>query len=106
MQKLTRVVAAQIQVSVKEALQKMNALQMLLQNLPPLHQMRRQVEARESQARPFNVHGFPQDPKKSRNENFVPKNEKLIEVLHCLGVNPKIEQLRRLENFDKYRRKP
>ena len=70
--------------------------------------MRCYVEARESQARPliaaFNqaleckAHG-----EKSWNENFVPTNEKLIEVLNSLGVSPKIVQLRRMGKFDKDR---
>ena len=51
----------------------------------------------------FRVQGIPENLERSRNENFKPRNEKLVEFLNSLGVSPKIEPLRRMRKFDKGR---
>ena len=52
------------------------------------------------------VQGIHEDPNKPRDVNLVQTHEKLEEILGTIGVKPKIVQLKRLETFNKERKKP
>ena len=54
----------------------------------------------------FRIQAISEDPEKSRNENLIPTNEKVNEVLKCLGVNPQVFEMNRLGKFNKDRTKP
>ena len=54
----------------------------------------------------FRKQRISENQRKSRNENFVPRNEKLIELVNFPGVGLKNEQWRRLRSFDKDRCRP
>ena len=51
------------------------------------------------------IHGIPEDLDKKKYENLVPTTEKVNEILTKIGVDTKVKELRRLEKFDKDRKK-
>ena len=64
------------------------------------------IENTHNTERSFRIQGISEDPEKSRNENLIPTNEKVNEVLKCLGVNPQVFEMKRLGKFNKDRTKP
>lgn len=56
-------------------------------------------------ARSFRIQGIPEDPTKSRDENFVRLNDEVNSTLQSLGMTPGVTSIKRLGKFDKDRTK-
>ena len=109
-QKLTRLDEDRIQVSVNEAMQKMerNYADVATNSATASSNemsdggkgKSSKISDRTFQSR-FRVQRIPEDPEMSPNENFVPSNKKLKDVLNSLGVSRKLSNCDDWENLIK-----
>lgn len=54
----------------------------------------------------FRIQGIPEDPNKTRDQNFVPAYEKVSYMMKIIGAEHEIVELRRLGKFDAVKTKP